>query len=434
MGFDIEQAKLLAEQMGYSGDIDEFLKGLNVELEHKDLTKGDPVQTAKIALAHLKEDPKYYEKLKKIEVKNARELPGIYYAKHIREGTAYYPLEKEDKQMLLIKDDALKKMMPSFVSKPIFVDHQDVTVVDTEKSADGYITDSFYNELDGCYWVKLLAVSDKIKNAIQSGWSVSNAYDVLKQAPGGTYNKVEYHREVLEAAYNHLAIVPNPRYEWAKIYSPEDFKKYQEEKRTQLEQLQNSKDSNSKRNGGLKMSMLEKLFKKVPVQNADDLDLENTFVVTKDGEKTLAEVLNAVEEDEKQKEENKKNIANGKMKINTKNGEKSVDDLVKHYEENCSKKNEEDEEDEEEKDEDLEKKAEEKNSKKKKNEEDEEKKAEDKEENKKKNSKDEEESKKYFERLKNASEQDSVIKTSPKTYDSSIAQRQRGNSRYGSSK
>lgn len=43
--------------------------GLNVELEHKDLTKGNLDKTLKIVLAHLKESPKYYKELKKMEVK-----------------------------------------------------------------------------------------------------------------------------------------------------------------------------------------------------------------------------------------------------------------------------------------------------------------------------------------------------------------------------
>lgn len=40
-------------------------EGMNHELEHCDVTGGDPIQTARIALAHLREDPEYYEKLKK---------------------------------------------------------------------------------------------------------------------------------------------------------------------------------------------------------------------------------------------------------------------------------------------------------------------------------------------------------------------------------
>jgi len=41
--------------------------GLNVELEHTDVTKGDPITTGKITLAHLEELPDYYTRLKRME-------------------------------------------------------------------------------------------------------------------------------------------------------------------------------------------------------------------------------------------------------------------------------------------------------------------------------------------------------------------------------
>jgi hypothetical protein len=44
---------------------DDFVKGMQVELEHTDVTGGDPVATAKIALAHLRERPDYYQRLEK---------------------------------------------------------------------------------------------------------------------------------------------------------------------------------------------------------------------------------------------------------------------------------------------------------------------------------------------------------------------------------
>jgi len=49
--------------------LNEFKKGLKVELEHKDVTKNDPIKTAKITLAHLKEMPDYYTRLAKMEKK-----------------------------------------------------------------------------------------------------------------------------------------------------------------------------------------------------------------------------------------------------------------------------------------------------------------------------------------------------------------------------
>lgn len=48
-------------------DFDQFCAGMKSEMEHRDVTGGDPVKTAKIALAHLKEVSDYYTKLEKIE-------------------------------------------------------------------------------------------------------------------------------------------------------------------------------------------------------------------------------------------------------------------------------------------------------------------------------------------------------------------------------
>lgn len=54
-------------------DLEEFYMGINVELEHgtrypeANVTNNDPVLTGKIAYAHLKEFPDYYERLEKLE-------------------------------------------------------------------------------------------------------------------------------------------------------------------------------------------------------------------------------------------------------------------------------------------------------------------------------------------------------------------------------
>jgi hypothetical protein len=54
-------------------NVDQFRKGLKVELEHglvdplTNVTDNDPIRTAKIALAHLNELPDYYSRLAKME-------------------------------------------------------------------------------------------------------------------------------------------------------------------------------------------------------------------------------------------------------------------------------------------------------------------------------------------------------------------------------
>lgn len=50
--------------------LNQLQKGMNVELEHIDVTKGDLDKTFKIVLAHLKESIDYYDKLKKVEKNN----------------------------------------------------------------------------------------------------------------------------------------------------------------------------------------------------------------------------------------------------------------------------------------------------------------------------------------------------------------------------
>jgi hypothetical protein len=76
--FTKEEAMDIARKLGIEFesegfDVEQFRKGLNVELEHgtKDpetnVTNDDPILTGKIALAHLREMPDYYTKLATIE-------------------------------------------------------------------------------------------------------------------------------------------------------------------------------------------------------------------------------------------------------------------------------------------------------------------------------------------------------------------------------
>lgn len=65
--FDEEDVKQTLKALSLDIDKEEFTiedlqKGMNEELEHVDITEGDPILTAKIALVHLKEDPEYYDK------------------------------------------------------------------------------------------------------------------------------------------------------------------------------------------------------------------------------------------------------------------------------------------------------------------------------------------------------------------------------------
>lgn len=74
--FTAEEAQTIGEQLGIDWtdfDIEQFRKGMDVELEHgtrspaTNVTDDDPLMTGKIALAHLNEFPDYYDRLEILE-------------------------------------------------------------------------------------------------------------------------------------------------------------------------------------------------------------------------------------------------------------------------------------------------------------------------------------------------------------------------------
>ncbi|MDD4335242.1 MAG: hypothetical protein PHY77_06505 [Desulfotomaculaceae bacterium] len=83
--FTEEQARETGEKIGIKWDkfdVDQFRRGMDVELEHgtqdtlTNVTNDDILITGKIALAHLNEFPDYYDRLEKME-KEAEEFWGI---------------------------------------------------------------------------------------------------------------------------------------------------------------------------------------------------------------------------------------------------------------------------------------------------------------------------------------------------------------------
>ena len=74
--FNSQDAKEIGNDLGINWNevtLDEFTKGVNVELEHgtrypeTNVTNNDKRITGKIAWAHLKEFPDYYTRLEKLE-------------------------------------------------------------------------------------------------------------------------------------------------------------------------------------------------------------------------------------------------------------------------------------------------------------------------------------------------------------------------------
>ncbi len=74
--YSAEDAKMVGDQLGIDWkdfDVEQFRMGMDVELEHglhdpqTNVTDDDMMMTGKIAWAHLKEFPDYYDRLEKME-------------------------------------------------------------------------------------------------------------------------------------------------------------------------------------------------------------------------------------------------------------------------------------------------------------------------------------------------------------------------------
>jgi len=375
-------------------------------------------------------------------IRNAKQLPKVYYGRHMAPGVAEYR-NKDGSYRILINEATCKAMDPTFQGRPLFVLHVDEVDLKTiERDADGWVVESFYNAADGQHWSKFMAVTDDAHDAIQKKWKLSNAYHVKKSGAGGRWHDVEYAKEVLEGEYEHLALVPNPRYEESVILTPEEFKQYNARKLAELETLRlaNSKD---KPKGEPKMKVFAKLFNRSSVDAAEAEKLAGLSIELPKSKRevTFETLVNEADSTESARVANAAAEARGEFPVANENhvvevgGEKMiVKALVTKYDElvaNAKKMNE-DEKEEEKKDKKENEGDEDEKEKKDKKINDEEDGDEDdkKMSSKKKNSKEEsDEKKKNFDKLDNA--RDNAVENSI-TVETAQDGAARGRARYGS--
>jgi hypothetical protein len=197
--------------------------------------------------------------------------PEVFYGSHMLPGCAEYRPPGQEPFRVFLNEETIKEMDSSFKGKPLYVGHAEGKEVLSE--ADGWVVESFYLPEDGKHWCKFLAVTDRAKDAIRQGRRLSNAYTPKAFGPKGLWNGIEYSKEITEAQYDHLALVPDPRYDESIVLTPEKFKKYCEEKRMELAKVANSIDEKQEVEEG---DNTMAFWKKTKVENS--LELESTMV------------------------------------------------------------------------------------------------------------------------------------------------------------
>lgn len=251
----------------------------------------------------------------------------IWYGMHFYPGVAEYQ-EGPSAYRVFLNESTIRSMDPSFAGRPVFVHHVDEIETDVDelrKEADGWVVESFYNKADGKHWVKFITVSEKADRAIANGMRLSNCYLPKKFGPSGLWNGVSYQKSIEAGEYEHLAIVPNPRYEESVIMTPEEFKAYNENQDIELKKLANNKSKERK--------MRFSFFKRTKVENSTDL--ENMMVELPKSKKEVAieALINAADKEEMEKDQPK--VAEGHHLVDVAGKTMTVNELVDKHKAMC---------------------------------------------------------------------------------------------------
>ena len=213
---------------------------------------------------------------------NASQFPKRYFGLHFAPGVAQYQDGENEPYKIFLNQDTINEMDRSFEGKPVFVKHREDVKPEKLNEADGFVVKSFFNKTDGKQWAEFLITSDAGHDAISSGYQLSNAYIVKNTNSGGEWHAVPYEKEVISAEYEHLALVPNPRYKESVVMTPDEFKQYNEQKNLELKRLTNSKEEKS----------MFSFFKKTKVENSVDFESMSVVLPKSGKEITLSTLIN----------------------------------------------------------------------------------------------------------------------------------------------
>jgi len=151
--------------------------------------------------------------------------PKSYKTRFIEPGIMSY--EDKEQGVVLVSKETLDRMAASFRNKPvIFIpemhDNSDEKTAFnfddlSANPASGIITGIPYWGDDGWQWVEMSVWDEAAQEALDSGYSVSCAYDADEDNTGGIWHEIPYTSEVTDGKYMHMAIVPKPRYEGSRV-------------------------------------------------------------------------------------------------------------------------------------------------------------------------------------------------------------------------
>lgn len=122
-------------------------------------------------------------------------------------------------EVVYLSQETLQKCVRDIKGKPVIIKHQrGINPDNMQEHAVGYVTGAEFDEFNASFSCDFVLFDEEAKNKVASGWSVSCAYLPKAFGQGGTWHNTAYDREITELGFTHLALVPDPRYEDAKVY------------------------------------------------------------------------------------------------------------------------------------------------------------------------------------------------------------------------
>jgi hypothetical protein len=136
-------------------------------------------------------------------------------AMHLEPGVVRYEGKGEGggDLMLMLPKDTIDRMRDKFKGSPVVNEtHRDMS---PGEKGDGQVLRSYWNGDLGQEIVEYEVWTQEAVDNLESGkYGVSCSYTVTEHdKTPGTWHNVHYDGTILDGEYNHLAIVPNPRYE-----------------------------------------------------------------------------------------------------------------------------------------------------------------------------------------------------------------------------
>ena len=127
-----------------------------------------------------------------------------------------------------LNKEAIDKMLPSFIGCPVTIDHVNESKDDVlngkavdehgQSKKKGEVTKAWWNAETGRYDCSFTVEDSEADDLVKNGeYSGSCAYNVTSTGPGGELHAMSYDEEITDGAFEHLALVTNPRYEDCKI-------------------------------------------------------------------------------------------------------------------------------------------------------------------------------------------------------------------------